>query len=337
MKPVVRNFFLAFGVISIIVMLFTFDDGYEHIQEHLRSAGVYLPAVIGVWVFIYLCETRAFQLIVNSGKQVVHMHFRYAFKLSLSGFAFSATTPLGLGGSPYRMMEMAKYVGIPRAMSNVVLYSMMQILSQFLLWTTVVGVLLCTYLDQMNTVLWVVLAVYLVILVGALLVFNYGYHHGLIEKLYCLIVLNIPFVKKPLQRFYDKQKEAMQEIDHHTSCLLRHPRDFWGSLAYEYLARIIQGSEYYLILTAFGLSISYSDALLILAFSSLVGNVLFFLPMQLGAREGGVGAIVSLLGITTVGVGVFAGFYTRIREIFWMIVGVCLVKVGNKGIMKVKE
>ena len=232
------------------------------------------------------------------------------------------------------MMEMSKYVGIPRAMSNVVLYSMMQILSQFLLWTTGIVVFLCTYLDQMTTVLWIVFSVYLVILVAALLVFNYGYHHGLIEKLYCLIVLNIPFVKKPLKRFYDKQKEAMQEIDRHTACLLEQPTAYWGSLAYEYLARIIHATEYFLILTAFGMSITFADAILILAFSSLIGNVLFFLPMQLGAREGGVGAIVSLLGISTVGVGVFASFYTRIREIFWMIVGVCLVNIGNKGIMK---
>ena len=337
MKPFVRNIFLAFGILSIVVMLLTFDDGYAQIQENIRSAGVYLPAVIGVWIFVYLCETRAFQLIVNSGEQPLHMHFRYALKLTLSGFAFSATTPFGLGGSPYRMMEMSKYVGIPRAMSNVVLYSMMQILSQFLLWTTGVVVLLCAYHSRLTAPLWVVIAIFLVVLVAALLVFNYGYRNGLIEKLYCLIVLNIPFVHKPLQRFYDKQKEAMQEIDRHTACLMHHPRDFWGSLAYEYLARIIQASEYYLILTAFGLSITFSDALLILAFSSLVGNVLFFLPMQLGAREGGVGAIVSLLGITTVGVGLFASCYTRIREIFWMIVGVCLVNIGNKGIMKARQ
>ena len=88
------------------------------------------------------------------------------------------------------------------------------------------------------------------------------------------------------------------------------------------------------ILHAFGLPIGFAEALLILAFSSLMGNLLFFLPMQLGAREGGIAIIVKILGITTGGVGIYTSFYTRIRELFWVLVGVGLVKVGNKRIMR---
>ena len=325
---------MLFGIVSIAVMLLTFDDGYEQIKDNLLHAGLFLPAVIGVWVFIYLCESRAFQLIVNSGKMEKHMHFRHALKLTISGFAFSCTTPFGLGGSPYRMMEMSKYVGIPRAMSNVVLYSMMQILSQFLLWTTGVVVFIVVYFERMNAALWSLSILFLVIFVAALCVFDYGYRHGLIEKLYCLIVLRIPFVKKRLRRFYDHQKDAMKEIDRHTADLRSEPHAFWGSLLYEYLSRIIHSFEYFFILIAFGLNIDFTDALLILAFSSLIGNVLFFFPMQLGAREGGVALIVDFLGISSGGVGIFASFYTRIREIFWMCVGVSLVKVGNAHIMR---
>ena len=59
-----------------------------------------------------------------------------------------------------------------------------------------------------------------------------------------------------------------------------------------------------------------------------MGNLLFFLPMQLGAREGSLAVIVALL-FPTVGasMGIYAAFFTRIREIFWIVVGVALVKI----------
>ena len=333
MKPLVRNIFLLFGVVAIIVMLCTFEDGYEQIKDNILRAGLYLPAVIGVWVFVYAFNALAFQIIVNSGTHDKHLDFRHSYKLTVSGFAFSYTTPFGFGGGPYRVMELASHIGTPRAMSSVVLYSMMHILSQFCLWTTSELLFILFYFEKMTPALWVVFGVYLTIFCAALWVFNYGYKNGLIVKLYS-VLLKIPYAKKPARKFYDKHLEAMQQVDRNISYLRQQRKAFWSSLLYEYLGRIVNALEYYFILVAFGLSVSFADAVLVLAFSSLMGNLLFFFPMQLGAREGGLALIVKILGIGTGGVGVFASFYTRIRELVWIFIGVGLVKVGNKKIMK---
>ena len=82
------------------------------------------------------------------------------------------------------------------------------------------------------------------------------------------------------------------------------------------------------------MDVTFVDAVLVLAFSSLIGNLLFFFPMQLGAREGGLALIIKILGLSAPGIGLFTSFYTRIRELFWIFIGVGLVKVGNKQIMK---
>ena len=324
---------MLFGVAAIIVMLCTFEDGYEQIKDNILRAGLYLPAVIGVWIFVYACNALAFQIIVNSGKHDKHLDFRHAYKLTISGFAFSYTTPFGFGGGPYRVMELAGHIGTPRAMSSVVLYSMMHILSHFCLWTTSVFIFIFFYTEMMTPALWSVFGIYLSIFVGALYIFNYGYKNGLIVKLYS-ILLKIPYAKKPARKFYDKHLEAMQQVDRNISYLREQRKAFWSSLFYEYLGRIINTLEYFFILIAFGLDISFADAVLVLAFSSLMGNLLFFFPMQLGAREGGLALIIKLLGIGTGGVGVFTSFYTRIRELVWIFIGVGLVKVGNKKIMK---
>lgn len=335
MSSKLRNFFLLFGIAALIVMAFSFEDGYEQIRRNIVSAGLYLPAVIGVWVFVYALNALAFQIIVNHGTHDKHLSYRHSYKLTVSGFAFSYTTPFGFGGGPYRVMELAHYIGTPRAMSSVVLYSMMHILSHFCLWTTAIFVFIAFYFEKMQPWLWTLFSVYMVILLVALVVFRYGYKNGLIVKLYRICLLHTPFVKKHAKKFYDKKIEAMEKVDHDTAYLLgEHPRAFWSSLACEYLARVINCFEFFFILHAFGLPIGFAEALLILAFSSLMGNMLFFLPMQLGAREGGIAIIVKILGITTGGVGIYTSFYTRIRELFWVLVGVGLVKVGNKRIMK---
>lgn len=333
MKPLYRNIFLLFGLGAIAVMLCTFDDGWEQIHRNILSAGLYLPAVIGVWILVYAFNALAFQVIVNSGTHDKHLSYRHAYKLTVSGFAFSYTTPFGFGGGPYRVMELATHIGTPRAMSSVVLYSMMHILSHFCLWTTAVVVFIAFYTDKMSPLLWAVFSVYFAILLAALLVFNYGYRNGLIVKLYG-ILLHIPWARRPARRFYEKNLEAMQQVDDGIAYLRSQRRAFWSSLFYEYAARLVNSFEFYFILLAFGIPVSVWDALLVLAFSSLMGNLLFFLPMQLGAREGGLAIIVKLLGISSGGVGVFASFYTRIRELFWVFVGVSLVKVGNKKMMK---
>lgn len=333
MKPLYRNLFLLFGVGAIVVMLCTFEDGYEQIRRNIVSAGLYLPAVIGIWVFVYAFNALAFQVIVNSGTHDKHLSYRHSYKLTVSGFAFSYTTPFGFGGGPYRVMELAHYIGTPRAMSSVVLYSMMHILSHFCLWTSAIFVFVAIYTEKMTPALWSVFGIYMLILIAALLVFSYGYRNGLIVKLYS-ILLRIPFAKRPARRFYEKNLEAMEQVDRNIAYLYGQPHAFWSSLFYEYVARVINSLEFFFILRAFGLPISFWDAVLILAFSSLMGNLLFFLPMQLGAREGGLALIIKILGISTGGVGVFTSFYTRIRELFWVFVGVGLVKVGNKRLMK---
>ena len=73
MKPLYRNLFLLFGVAAIIVMLLTFDVDYTQLVQNLGRAGLYLPAVLGVWVIVYAFNALAFQIIVNSGiKRIVY-------------------------------------------------------------------------------------------------------------------------------------------------------------------------------------------------------------------------------------------------------------------------
>lgn len=333
MKPLYRNLFLLFGITAIIVMLCNFQVDYTQLEDNLGRAGLYLPAVVGVWVFVYAFNAWAFQIIVNSGSHTKHLAYRHAYKLTVSGFAFSYTTPFGFGGGPYRVMELSSYIGVPRAMSSVVLYSMMHIFSHICLWSSAAVLFTIVYTEKMSPFLWSLFGVFVVVLIVVVFVFHLCYKRGVIVKLF-MPLLHIPYVKRWARRFYEKHEADMRQVDDNIAYLHSRPRAFYTSLLFEYVARVINALEYYFILLSLGVSLSFWDAILVLAFSSLIGNLLFFLPMQLGAREGGLSLIVKILGLSAPGIGIFTSLYTRIRELVWIFIGVGLVKVGNKRLMR---
>lgn len=335
MKPLYRNLFLLFGVAAIIVMLCTFDVDYSQLVQNLGRAGLYLPAVVGVWVIVYAFNAWAFQLIVNSGIHSKHLSFRHAYKLTVSGFAFSYTTPFGFGGGPYRVMELSAHIGVPRAMSSVVLYSMMHILSHICLWSSAAVLFALVYTEKMNPFLWGLFGVFVFVVILVLALFRLCYRRGVIVRLFQPL-LHLPYIKRWARKFYAARLADMQKVDAGVAYLHSQPRAFWLSLLWEYVARVVNAFEYYFILLSLGVNLTFVDAILVLAFSSLIGNILFFLPMQLGAREGGLSLIVRILGLSAPGIGIFTSLYTRVRELVWIFIGVSLVKVGNKHIMQSK-
>ena len=114
-----RNIFLIFGIVAIVVMLCTFDMEYDELLANLRRAGIWLPAVIGLWVIIYLFNTLSWYIIIRDGKKGTPIPFWKVYKLTVSGFALNYATPVGLmGGEPYRIMELTPYVGASKATSD---------------------------------------------------------------------------------------------------------------------------------------------------------------------------------------------------------------------------
>ncbi len=106
MKNKYRNIFLGFGIIAVVIMLFTFDMSYEELWSSLKRAGYYLPLVLLLWLFIYLINTLSWYIIIRSGGERGGLTFTRLYKFTVSGFALNYVTPVGLmGGEPYRIME----------------------------------------------------------------------------------------------------------------------------------------------------------------------------------------------------------------------------------------
>ena len=68
MKSRFRNIFLVFGIVAVVIMLFTFDVSYEELLNNLKRAGIYLALVLLLWLVIYAINALSWYIIVRSGE-----------------------------------------------------------------------------------------------------------------------------------------------------------------------------------------------------------------------------------------------------------------------------
>ena len=140
MKADYRNLFFLVGVALLGGMLFSLDMSWSEIWANVCHAGYWLPFNIALWAVIYLMNALSWYVIIND-KGHARVSFSYVYRLTISGYVLNYVTPLGLlGGEPYRVMELAPFVGRSKAASSVILYSMMHVFSHFWFW--LLGVLL---------------------------------------------------------------------------------------------------------------------------------------------------------------------------------------------------
>ena len=328
MKPNYRNLFFLVGIALLVVMLFSLDMSWSEIWANVCRAGYWLPFNIALWAFIYLMNSASWYVIIND-KEHTRVPFREVYRLTISGYVLNYVTPLGLlGGEPYRVMELSPYVGRAKAASSVILYSMMHVFSHFWFW--LLGVVLFMIVYPIDWGMGILLGVISAVCLLVIYFFMKGYRDGLVVRTFRLLS-HIPYVNRWSARFYEHNADALHRVDMQISALhAQHKRTFYLSLGLELLARVVSSLEIYVLMRILTPDVTVVDSILIMAFSSLFSNLMFFMPMQIGAREGSIALVAERLHLTA-GYGLFTGILCRLRELCWIVIGLILIKVrGHK-------
>ena len=321
-----------FGLAVLALMVTQLD--FAQVWSGLSRAGYWFVAVIALWFFLYMFNTASWYVIINNAgdaddKNVKKVGFWWLYKITVSGFALNYATPGGLmGGEPYRIMSLSPKIGTERASSSVILFAMTHIFSHFWFWF--LSVLLYVVVHPVGVVMGAMLSVVTLFTLVAIWFFVKGYKKGIAVSILGLLS-RFPLVKRWAQGFFERHREQLANIDSQIASLHnQNPKAFVSAVLLELSCRIVSALEIYFILLVIQPSANYLDSILILAFTSLFANMLFFMPLQLGGREGGFLMSAKGLALTT-SAGIFVALIVRVRELIWTAIGLLLIKFDKKS------
>jgi uncharacterized membrane protein YbhN (UPF0104 family) len=324
-----QNAFFIFGLAVLAIMLTQLD--YQQVWEGVSSAGYWFLAVIALWGLLYILNTAAWWIIIKSQQPSFpekKLSFLWLYKITVSGFALNYATPGGLmGGEPYRIMSLAPKIGTERASSSVILYVMTHIFSHFWFWLLSVPLYIAT--QPMNVFMGGLLTAVTAFCLVAIWFFQRGYKRG-IAVTGMTVLSHFPVLRRWAQPFFERNRNRLATIDGQIAALHgQNPRTFFMAVALELLCRILSAFEIFFILLVIMPSVSYVQCILILAFTSLFANMLFFMPLQLGGREGGFLMSAGGLGMSA-RAGIFVALLVRLRELIWTAIGLLFIKLDKK-------
>ncbi|WP_104381012.1 lysylphosphatidylglycerol synthase transmembrane domain-containing protein [Sphingobacterium sp. HMA12] len=326
-SKVYKVLFMLIGVGTLAYMIHAM--GVQEIWTNLEKIGWWFLPVLGSWAVLYWMNAMAFKAIIQEPQlPQTDVPFWKVLQLTVSGYAINYITPfVALGGEPYRIIELKNYVGGSKAGSSVLLYGVMHILSHILFW--VVSVFLILWFVPASTLVDVACAVIFVMAIVCTWLFTKFYKKGITVSL-LRALSRLPLVGKKINNLLEAKFETLNDVDQQVKNLFQNRRGrFYTALFWEFVARVVGCLEIYFIGLALDINIDFIDSMIISSGSSLFANLVFFFPMQLGTREGGLAMAVMSIGLPA-SVGIFMGIVTRIREIVWIIIGLGWMSLVKK-------
>ncbi len=315
----------AFAIGGALLVSLVIYSGPGLLWHTLRQSLWVVGPLMVIWGVVYACSARAWQLLIPD--RPPGFTFFRAFLLTISGAALNFTTPaLSFGGEPFKMAGATPLLGRPRALGSVVSFRLLQGLAHLvvLLLAMIPAALV---LPHTPWIIGLLCASTVVIGAAAVLLFS-SHRAGVFERGVSLIhrLLPLPAVSRALEKY----RARLQLLDHEMGAVHRSPGQFAWALAAESAGRIVGTLEFVVILDGLGLGGSLLRGFVIANITSLVTLVLFFVPFELGAKEGGIALVLAGVGLDPK-LGTSVALLSRMRELGWAAIGIAASVATGPG------
>jgi len=289
------------------------------LADAVRTGWLFVPIVL-LYGVVCACNAGAWWL--SMADEPSHPPFWRTYAITVAGFSLNFMTPMvNVGGEPFKIAAVAPWLGLRRAAGSVVIYQMLHTLGMLLSFITavVLGALLLPPYPAMLASL----ALAFVVLAALVWLLLTGHRHGGLERLLDLLH-RVPLLDRVARRLEPKRASLAQMDEQITEFYHRRPQRFVQALALEYLSRSIFMIEYVLIAWGVGLKLGYAQAFVIGGLTSLIQNVIFVVPFEVGTKEGSLYVVFQLLGLDPA-LGVYTAIVSRLRDLVWIGGGLALV------------
>ncbi len=294
--------------------------GLATLAQHLATAGWLLLPIVLVWAVVYLFNAFGWWTLL--GTEPTRPPFLRTWFISVTSFALNYVTPAaGFGGEAFRVAAIAPWLGARRAVGSAVQYRLLFALAHMIF--VLLAIIPALVLLPGTPIAYALIGVSLLIagVVGWFLVRRH--QEGMLEAGLDLL-LAIPGIRR-LARGLESRREHLRALDTQIKTVYHeHPAAFRRALLIELLGRSFSAVELMVIFWGLGLGPLPLTAVVACALSTTVSNLFFFVPFELGAREGGLFLVFQLLGLAPEH-GVFAALVMRLRELSWILLGLAFL------------
>ena len=290
--------------------------GFSRIAGDIISLGWWSVPLALSWAPVVFCYALAWLLITP---EMGLSHLGALFRLSVISVAWNNLSPfVKVLGEPVRVIMLRKWIDPKAAARSMVLYNIVHTL----------GTLLAFF-------------------VGALAILIFFPVSDGIRKGFLALMVATPLLAAAL--FYlphlarGRGRSAKRNRLVATGFWLlwgfskirifsrRYPARFWAAVLLEVAARFVEGLTFYVAFLALGEPASLFVSALLDVGRALVDNVFFFIPYQVGSREGGIVLLAEHALRVNSEMAVAAAVLYRLVEILWMGIGYLLWIAENKA------
>jgi hypothetical protein len=301
-------------------------------HDAVRTGWMFVPIVL-LFAFVYTLNAAAWYVMMVDEPN--HPPFWQTYAITVSGFSINFLTPMmNMGGEPFKIAAVGAWLGTQRATGSVILYTMIHALSFFV--TGFIALILALILLPHNPLaLWGIAALaaastLLTVLLLACL------RQGVLERLLDLFN-RLPVLRAVARRWIEPRRAVLVELDrqivefHH-----QRTRRFYQALTFECLSRALFMIEYVLIAYGVGVHMDYLTAYAIGGVSTLILNAMFFVPFEVGTKEGTFYLLFQLFGFDP-RIGFYTSIVSRVRDFTWIGIGLALIWLTGRRDMVARK
>jgi hypothetical protein len=306
----------GFMVGAVLLVVLVIHSGPVMLWHTVVGSAWVVGPIVLIWGVVYACNARAWQLLIPD--RPPEFTFVRAFLLTISSFAMNFTTPgLSLGGEPLKMSGATPLLGRDRAVGSVVSFRLLHAAAHMLV--LLMAIIPAAILLPHTPAILATLASATLVLIGAAAFLLSSHRDGVFERGALLVCKVWPL--RGLATRVEQNRGRLQELDRELSAVHTAPGQFKWAVATEVLGRIAATLEIAVILYGLGLGHDMARAFVIGNLTSVFTLLLFFLPFEMGAKEGGTYLTFAWLGFDPK-LGTSAALLSRVRELIWAAIGI---------------